>query len=90
MNGTEPQTASSIARAAAVHELEALRWDWGDAYEIEHGDEDGWRAKRRDGLGGWLTAASSGDLFPRLACVDLVAWPLVGGTAGPGRPVEPH
>ena len=36
--------------------LEQLRWDWGGAYEIEKG-----RARRRDGLGGWLTAATPGD-----------------------------
>jgi hypothetical protein len=37
--------------------LEQLRWDWGGAYEIEKG-----RARRRDGLGGWLTAATPGEL----------------------------
>ena len=34
--------------------LEALRFGWGDAYEIWH-DEGGWRARRRDGLGGVMT-----------------------------------
>ncbi len=35
--------------------LEALRWHWGDAYEI--GVSGGrWRAKRRDGLGGQIEA----------------------------------
>jgi hypothetical protein len=31
--------------------LEAVRFDWGEAYEIE-----AWRGKRRDGLGGWIEA----------------------------------
>ena len=35
--------------------LDALRWNWGIAYEIESADT-GYRARRRDGLGGWMTA----------------------------------
>jgi hypothetical protein len=31
--------------------LETLLWNWGEAYEI-----GAWRAKRRDGLGGWFEA----------------------------------
>ena len=34
-------------------ELEALRWHWGDAYEIAE-LPGGWRARRRDGRGGWF------------------------------------
>jgi hypothetical protein len=41
--------------------LEALRWDWGKAYEI-HGADDEWRARRLDGLGGWMYAASAEEL----------------------------
>lgn len=63
MNGTEPQPARDMASTDVRHELEALRWDWGDAYEIEHG----WRARRLDGLGGWLTAANSGELYQVIA-----------------------
>lgn len=49
--------ASVLARQA----LEALDWNWGDAYEIT--EKDGlWRAVRRDGLGGALEAASAEDL----------------------------
>jgi Histidine kinase-like ATPase domain len=33
--------------------LDALRYDWSEAYEIE-ADGDLWRACRRDGKGGWL------------------------------------
>ena len=35
-------------------ELAELRHHWGDAYVIT--DRPGWRAKRRDGRGGWITA----------------------------------
>lgn len=59
------RTAASIA--AAGHELEALRWDRGEAYEIEHRDEHGWRAKRVDGLGDWLTAAGPDELYGVIA-----------------------
>lgn len=37
--------------------LDGLRWDWGEAYEIEP-----WKAKRRDGLGGWIEAPGPDDL----------------------------
>jgi hypothetical protein len=46
---------------AGMNALDALRYDWGSAYEIE-GDTDHWRARRRDGLGGWIDAESPGDL----------------------------
>jgi hypothetical protein len=36
--------------------LEALRFHWGEAYEIEAPGGQ-WRAKRRDGLGGWTEAS---------------------------------
>ena len=36
---------------------EALRFSWGDAYEIGHDDERGWWAARRDRIGASLTAA---------------------------------
>ncbi|MGP7996717.1 MAG: hypothetical protein ACLPKI_05205 [Streptosporangiaceae bacterium] len=34
--------------------LDELRHHWGEAYEIT--DRPRWRARRRDGKGGWLTA----------------------------------
>jgi hypothetical protein len=40
-----------------VHALEALRWNWGSAYEIEM-DGETWRARRLDGLGGRMEAES--------------------------------
>jgi hypothetical protein len=42
--------------------LEALRWHWGEAYEIGRDDTRGWRARRRDGLGGDITAGGPDDL----------------------------
>jgi hypothetical protein len=48
-------------------ELEALRFHWDTAYAIEWGDEHGWRARRLDGLGGWLTAASPDKLYDVIA-----------------------
>lgn len=44
-----------------MNALEALRWNWGEGYEIEIID-DTWQARRRDGLGGWITAANADDL----------------------------
>jgi len=52
---------------ADKYALEALRWDWGDAYEISHDDEDGWHARRRDGLGSLLTAPGSDELYKVIA-----------------------
>jgi hypothetical protein len=42
--------------------LKALRWNWGDAFELGEDDEHGWRAERRDGIGGLITAADPGEL----------------------------
>jgi hypothetical protein len=41
--------------------LGMLRWNWGEAYDIEI-DGSEWRARRRDGLGGWITAYNADDL----------------------------
>ncbi|HEX3514838.1 MAG TPA: hypothetical protein VHT26_12645 [Trebonia sp.] len=75
------RTAADMA--AAEHELEALRWDWGDAYEIEHGEEHGWRAKRLDGLGGWLTAPGPDEMYGVIAA-DYALKP-VPRSAAPGE-----
>lgn len=53
---TAGRTAAEQAQIDA--ELEALRFHWGDAYEIEFIDGQGWRARRLDGQGGWLTSAN--------------------------------
>jgi len=52
---------------ADKHALEALRWDWGDAYDIGHDDEHGWHARRRDGLGDLLTAPGADELYKVIA-----------------------
>jgi hypothetical protein len=49
--------AGPLANGSTADALETLRWDWGEAYLIEI-DGDEWRAKRRDGLGGWIEAAN--------------------------------
>lgn len=59
---------SSAGRTAAEKalidtELEALRFHWGDAYEIGYDDEHGWQARRRDGQGGALTGADPEGLY---------------------------
>ena len=44
-------------RTADDEALEALRWDWGEAYLIGHDDERGWWAARRDRIGSLLIGA---------------------------------
>jgi hypothetical protein len=46
---------------ASMNVRDALRYDWGSAYEIE-GADDEWRARRLDGLGGWIEAENPDDL----------------------------
>ena len=40
--------------------LAELRWHYGDAYEIT--DRPGWRARRKDGRGLWITAPDAAAL----------------------------
>jgi hypothetical protein len=58
-------------------ELEALRFHWGGAYEIEFSDEPGWQAKRLDGLGGRLTTATLCELYKAITN-DYAALPVPG------------
>jgi hypothetical protein len=60
MDEAAPQAAAS--GTADEDALEALRWDWGEAYEIGRDGERGWHARRRDGLGGDLTGADAEEL----------------------------
>jgi len=63
MNEAETPDAEGGSAAADQQKLEALRWDWGAAYEIEMpGADHGWRARRLDGRGGWMDAGSAEDL----------------------------
>jgi len=61
--------------------LEALRWHWGEVYEIEI-HEGEWRARRRDGLGGWITAPSDDELSKEILA-DYMLKPV------PRPPLEP-
>jgi len=47
---------------SALDALEALRWDWGEAYMIDRDDERGWWAARRDRIGGLLTGGDPDEL----------------------------
>jgi hypothetical protein len=42
--------------------LEALRWNWGTAYDIGCNEADGWHARRRDGKGRLITTDWPGEL----------------------------
>jgi hypothetical protein len=58
-------TTAGRTAAEQVHidaELEALRFHWDTAYQIEFDDEHGWRARRRCSQRGWLTGANSDEL----------------------------
>jgi len=58
---TAGRTATEQTRINS--DLEALRFHWGDAYEIGYDDEHGWQALRRDGLSGVLTGADPEGLY---------------------------
>jgi hypothetical protein len=66
MSEAAPQAAATQRGALTITPaLEALRWNWGDAYEIWHDSED-WHARRRDRVGrlphsrcGWVPAGRS-------------------------------
>jgi hypothetical protein len=75
MNEAEqPDTEGSSA--GTDQKLDALLWDWGEAYEIEMPDADhSWRARRLDGLGGWIDADSAEDLRNQIVS-DYVTKPV--------------
>jgi hypothetical protein len=56
MDEAAPQAAGGGTGTADEPALAALRYGWGDAYMIGCDDERGWWARRRDGLGGDITA----------------------------------
>ena len=49
----QPQEAPVVTADSAA--LTALRYGWGEAYEIDVDAEGTWRARRRDGLGDAIT-----------------------------------
>jgi hypothetical protein len=64
MGEAAPQAAEGAWSTAARDEeaIAALKWSWGDAYEVGEGSEGGWWAVRRDGTGGRIAAADPGEL----------------------------
>ena len=63
MSEAAPQAAAAGSRTGHNQELAALRYGWGEAYEIGHDEDHGWRARRRDGLGGDITAGDPDELW---------------------------
>jgi hypothetical protein len=58
--GTERERRAGVAMTAESAELAELRHHWADAYRIEAGP---WRAKRRDGRGGWIIRGTVEELW---------------------------
>ena len=58
---TAGRTAAEQAHIDA--ELEALRFHWNTAYQIEFDDEHAWRARRLGSQRGWLTGANPDELY---------------------------
>lgn len=52
------ETVTESSNKADKNTLEALRYDWDKAYEID-GAGDEWCARRLDGLGGWMHDANA-------------------------------
>jgi hypothetical protein len=59
-------------------ELEALRFHWDTAYEIEFDDEQGWRARRLGSQRDWLTGADPDGLYKEIR-EDYSALPVPRG-----------
>jgi|HubBroStandDraft_6_1064221.scaffolds.fasta_scaffold151714_2 hypothetical protein len=53
---------SAASGRAEKEALDALEFDWGDAYMIGRDDERGWWAARRDRIGGYFTAPGPDEL----------------------------
>ena len=82
-------TTAGRAAAGRSHfdrELEALRWHWGEAYEISWDDERGWWARRLDGLGGELIAACPDELYAEITA-DYRFRPVSRCAPDPPRPL---
>jgi hypothetical protein len=58
-----PQAAGTSGDQDA---LDRLRYGWGDAYRIDWDPSRGWQARRRDGIGGDITAASPDKLWAKV------------------------
>lgn len=60
-------TAETFAEMMTREALEALDFGWGEAYEIKVAGDGEWRARRRDGKGGCLEAATPDGLRQMIA-----------------------
>ena len=65
--------------------LEAIRYGWGDAYEVGCDDARGWWARRRDGLGGDITAPGADELWSAILA-DYTLKPVPRDLPAGGRP----
>jgi hypothetical protein len=85
MSDAAPQAAEN--KTCGQHELElaALRWGWGEAYRISREDETGCRARRRDDLGGHITAGTADELWSAILA-DYTFKPVPRATALPAGP----
>lgn len=67
--------------------LEALRWNWGEAYRIEWDATREWWARRRDGLGGDISAPGPDELRAGILD-DYILKPVPRASAPFGGPPE--
>lgn len=83
MDVTGRTAANAGMTAADKAALEELMHHWGEAYEIGWDSDRGWHARRRDGLGGDLTAAGPDGLLAEISAdYTLRPVPRTGGTLG--------
>jgi hypothetical protein len=75
---------TAAGKAADDDALDALRFHWGDAYEIGRDDERGWWARRRDGFGGDLSVAGPDELYEAIAA-DYALKPVPRSAASADR-----
>ena len=79
-------TGPGPAAAAEGADLEVLRWNWGDAYEIRVAGGR-WSARRADGLGGLIVAAGPDGLREAILA-DYRLRPVPRDAGGRGRRVR--
>lgn len=63
MDEGAPQAGEDVAAKLRASALARLRYGWGDAYRIGWNAQRSWWARRRDELGGDITAADAGGLW---------------------------
>jgi|SRR5579859_1431877 len=61
-DGTGHDETAALSGGAMDDALAALGFDWDTAYLIEVTEDEEWRARRRDGLGDWMTATGPDEL----------------------------